>query len=227
MKRVLIAALAAVCAAAWLAPALAQDAPKRKPAPVMTYHGAEWLERPERDDEERPYAVIETMGLKDGDIVADIGCGSGYFARKFAKAVAPSGKVYGVEIQPPFLQMLRSRCEKEGIENVVPVLGDEVDPKLEPASIDWMFLADVYHEFQQPEPMLAKMYEALKPGGRVALVEYRLLGDTAAHIREEHRMSVAQVMAEWPRAGFVLVARHEFLPHQHLFIFKKPAEAAE
>lgn len=199
----------------------------RVPAQVMSYHGAEWLERPEREEEERPDEVIATMGLKPGDVVADIGCGSGYFSRRFARAVVPGGTVHGVDIQPEFIGMLQARCTDEGIENVVPVLGETADPKLAAESMDWMFMADVYHEFQEPEAMLAKMRAALKPTGRVALLEYRLNGDTSRHIKAEHRMSVPQVMREWRAAGFVLVELHEFLPHQHFFIFRKtlPTEA--
>ncbi len=204
--------------------ALGQETPTeetREPAPVMSYHGAEWLERPSRVEEERPDEVIAAMGLKDGDVVVDLGCGTGFFARRMAKAVAPTGKVYAVDIQPEFLEMLKEFCAKEGITNVVPVLGDEDDPKLPKGEIDWIILVDVYHEFQQPEPMLARMRESLKPDGKIALVEYRLLGDTAEHIKVEHRMSVKQVLAEWNPAGFELVDLQEFLPSQHFFIFQK------
>lgn len=196
----------------------------RAPAPVMSFHGADWLERPERDREERPDEVIAAMGLKPGDVIADIGCGSGYFARRFAKAVGDTGKVYGVEIQQEFIDLMMERCKRDKITNVVPVLGTETDPLLPEASCDWIFLADVYHEFQQPKPMLAAMLKALKPGGRVCLIEYRLLGDTAAHILEVHRMSVKQVLAEWQPAGFELVDLLDFLPSQHLFIWKKREE---
>lgn len=202
----------------------AEEPAKRAPANVMSFHGAAWLERPERVEEEQPDEVIAVMDLSPGDTVADIGCGSGFFARRIAKVVAPEGTVYGVDIQPEMLDFLRDHCEDEGIENVVPVLGDEVDPKLEPRSIDWMILADVYHEFQQPEPMLAAMRAALKEDGRVALLEYRLLGKSAQHIKADHRMSVKQVLAEWQAAGFELEDLLEFLPSQHLFIFKKRAD---
>lgn len=194
---------------------------KREPAPVMSYHGAEWLERPSRVEEERPDEVIAAMGLKDGDVAVDMGCGTGFFARRMAKAVAPTGKVYAVDIQPEFLEMLKDFCEEEGISNVVPVLGDEDDPKLPKGGVDWILLVDVYHEFQEPEPMLAKMFESLKSDGKIALVEYRLLGGTAEHIKVEHRMSVQQVLAEWNPAGFELIDLQEFLPSQHLFIFQK------
>lgn len=201
-------------------PAFADAAP-RTPAPVMTFHGADWLERPEREAEERPAEVIAAMGLKPGDVVADIGCGTGYFARRFAKAVGDTGKVYGVDIQPEFIDMLKANCAKEKISNVVPTLGTETDPLLPEASCDWIFLADVYHEFQHPKEMLAAMRKALKPTGRICLVEYRLLGDTAKHIKAEHRMSVKQVLAEWQPAGYELEDLLAFLPAQDIFVFHK------
>ena len=200
--------------------ALARDG-ERRPAPVMGYQGAGWLERPGRDQEQRPDEVIRVMGLRDGDVVADLGAGTGYFARRLATAVAPSGRVYAVDIQPEMIALLRRNMEKGGLTNVVPLLGTADDPKLPPASVDWILLVDVYHELQQPKATLARMLEALKPKGKVALVEYRLEGLTALHIREEHRMSPKQVLAEWEPAGFRLVKRHEFLPTQHLFVFER------
>jgi ubiquinone/menaquinone biosynthesis C-methylase UbiE len=194
---------------------------ERRPASVMSYTGADWLEREGREAEQRPAEVIKTMGLRPGDVVADVGCGTGYFARRMARAVAPGGRVYAVDIQKEMLDLLRGRLEQEGLENVVPVLGDADDPHLAAASLDWILLVDVYHEFQQPKAMLARLRAALKPTGRVALVEYRQEGDSALHIRAEHRMSAEQVLKEWQPAGFRLVTRHEFLPVQHFFVFDK------
>ena len=194
---------------------------ERRPAPVMGFGGADWLEREGREAEQRPDQIIRTMGLKDGDVVADLGCGTGYFARRMARAVAPTGRVYGVDIQPEMLDRMKGLLAREGITNVVPVLGTGDDPRLPPASLDWIVLVDVYHEFQQPKAMLAKMREAMKPAGRIALVEYRLEGDSAAHIRAEHRMSAAQVLGEWQPAGFRLVEKYDYLPTQHLFVFAK------
>jgi predicted methyltransferase len=187
----------------------------------MGVGGADWLERPGRDEEQRPDEIVRVMGLKTGDVVADLGAGTGYFTRRLAKAVAPSGRVYAVDIQPEMLSLLKGNMEKAGIRNVVPVLSEADDPKLAHESLDWVLLVDVYHELQQPRATLARMREALKPAGRVAVVEYRLEGLTALHIREEHRMSTRQVLAEWEPAGFRLVKLHEFLPTQHFFVFEK------
>jgi ubiquinone/menaquinone biosynthesis C-methylase UbiE len=199
-----------------------QAAPgERTPAPVMSHQGADWLERSDRDKEEKPYEVIKAMGLEAGDVIADIGCGTGYYTRKIAKAVAPGGKVYGVDIQPEMLEKLEALCAKEGLTNVESVLGDEDDPKLPDASIDWIILVDAYHEFQDPVGMLEKMRTCLKPDGKVALLEYRLEGTTANHIKVDHRMSIPQVLGEWAPAGFELVEIREFLPTQHYFVFQK------
>ncbi len=186
----------------------------------MTFHGASWLERATREAEERPGEIFRAMRLKDGDVVADLGCGTGWYARRMAAQVGPRGRVYAVDIQPEMLDLLRGYLKTEGVLGVTPVLGTETDPRLEPGLLDWLLMVDVYHEFQQPKPMLEAIRRSLKPGGKVALVEYRLEGQSASHIRLEHRMSKAQVLAEWLPAGFRLVKKMDFLPTQHLFIFE-------
>lgn len=222
MKRLSIAITAALLClfstpAAWTQ----DDVPERTPAPVMSFHGAQWLERDTREEEERPDLVLELMDLKPGMMVADIGCGSGWYTRKIAKEIGPDGIAYGVDIQPEMLDYLVRFAKIAGIENIKPVLGDVDDPNLEPNSIDWMILADVYHEFQEPEPMLQKMMEALKPDGKICLLEYRDEDDTARHIKPEHRMTARQVLAEWNAAGFELIDYRDFLPSQHVFIFQR------
>jgi len=221
MRRVLVFPVLLLLGAAALALPPGRDGDQRRPAPVMGAGGADWLERPGRDEEQRPDEIVRTMALKKGDAVADLGAGTGYFTRRLARAVGPSGVVYAVDIQPEMLTLLKANMEKAGVRNVVPVLGEVDDPKLTPSSLDWVLLVDVYHELQQPKATLAKVREALKPTGRVALVEYRLEGLTALHVREEHRMSTKQVLAEWEPAGFRLVKLHEFLPVQHFFVFEK------
>jgi ubiquinone/menaquinone biosynthesis C-methylase UbiE len=187
----------------------------------MSANGADWLERPGRDEEQKPDEIVRSMALKKGDFVADLGAGTGYFTRRLAKAVAPSGRVYAVDIQPEMLSRLKENMEKAGVRNVEIVLGETDNPRLPRGAFDWILLVDVYHELQHPKATLARMREALKPSGKVALVEYRLEGLTALHVREEHRMSTRQVLAEWKPAGFRLVRLHEFLPTQHFFVFEK------
>lgn len=197
----------------------AAEVHSRTPANVMSFESAAWLEREGREDLEKPEVVIEAMGLRKGMTVAEIGAGTGFFSRRIAKVVGPSGTVYAQDIQPEMLEMLKERTAKEGITNVVPVLGGETDPKLPLGKIDRVLLVDVYHEFQKPEPMLAALRKVLAPGGSVTLVEYRLEGDSASHINLAHRMSSEQVLAEWGAAGYELVRQVETLPSQHVFIF--------
>ena len=195
-------------------------APARRPANVMSFHGADWLERPGRAEQERPEITLRAMDLHPGQTVAEIGCGTGFYARRLARLVEPGGTVYAEDIQPQMIDLLKRYAARDGIENVIPVVGTETDPRLPPGRMDWILLVDVYHEFQKPREMLAAIRRSLAPGGRVALVEYRKEGESAAHIHPEHRMSVEQVLAEWLPAGFELVERREDLPTQHLFIFK-------
>jgi ubiquinone/menaquinone biosynthesis C-methylase UbiE len=185
----------------------------------MGYEGASWLEREGREDEQRPSEIFKAMGLKAGDRVADLGCGTGWFARRMAPLVTPLGRVYAVDIQPQMLDLLRKYAAGDTLQSIETILGTPTDPRLPPGSLDWVLMVDVYHEFQSPKEMLEGIRASLKPGGKVALVEYRLEGTTATHVRPAHRMSVEQVLAEWLPAGFVLLERHEFLPTQHLFVF--------
>ena len=190
----------------------------RVPADYMSFRGAQWLERAERVAEERPEEVLATMGLEPGDVVADIGCGSGYYARRMAPQVAPGGRVYCVDIQREMLDIMRDLAAQEGVEGVVPVLSTPDDPKLPAGEVDWIILADVYHEMSDYQAMLAGMRASLATGGRVALLEYRVEDGTGDHLKADHAMSVRQVLDEWLPAGFALVDLHEFLPGQHLFI---------
>jgi ubiquinone/menaquinone biosynthesis C-methylase UbiE len=229
MKRAALGAAAVVVLVAaglsWscasTAASLSSGKDQRKPAEVMSWRGARWLERDTREQEERPDILLELMGLSRGDIVADVGCGTGFYARRMAKRVAPEGRVYGVDVQPEMLEFLQELAAQESISNITPILGDPNDPNLPDGTVDWILLVDVYHEFQDPESMLAQLRKALAPEGRIALVEYRLEGGTARHIRRDHRMSPEQVMNEWIPAGFELIEQNESLPSQDVFIFGK------
>ena len=221
----------AYLAAGWLAaPALAQDeraARHRVPAEFMSYLGADWLERPERVEQEQPERVLDTMVLAPGDVVADVGCGSGYYARRMARRVQPGGRVYCQDIQPEMLDIMRQRAADEGVTGIEAVLGTPTDLRLPAGAFDWIIIADVYHEMSDPEPMLAGIRRALAPRGRVALIEYRVEDGTGDQIKADHAMSVRQVLLEWKAAGFELVALHDFLPSQHLFFFRAADNGAE
>jgi tRNA A58 N-methylase Trm61 len=187
---------------------------------VMGHEGADWLERPERETEERPEAVLRRLNLKPGETVADIGAGSGYFTRRLARAVGPRGRVFAVDIQPQMLTELTNRLTRAGITNVTPVLGADRDPRLSPASIDLALLVDVYHELEYPFEMMVAIARALKPGGRVVLVEYRA-EDPAVPIKPLHKMSEAQARRELAAAGFEWLGTHPDLPSQHILEFRK------
>lgn len=193
----------------------------RRIAGVMGIGGAVWLERSEREAEEAPEAALDALQLKPGMVVADVGAGVGYFVSRMAKRVGPTGKVYANDIQAEMLTRLRQRMEAQKITNVETVLGRENDPQLPAGELDLVLLVDVYHEFSQPQQMLAKIRESLKPDGRLVLLEYKK-EDPNVPIRPEHKMSVTDVKAELEPEGFRLAeAKSDLLPRQHILIFRK------
>jgi len=187
----------------------------------MGVQGASWLERRERETEENPDLAIRLLRIQRGSTVADVGAGSGYITVRLAKAVGAMGKVYANDIQAGMLELLQKNVEKAKLANVVPVLGAIDDPKLPADSLDLIIMVDVYHEFSQPQRMLQHMLEALKPGGRLVLLEYRA-EDPDIPILREHKMSKAQVKLEVEHEGFKQSRVFDDLPWQHLFIFTKP-----
>ena len=190
----------------------------RRFAPVMGYQGADWLERTERDDEEAPDIALKVLKIPKGSAVADIGAGSGYLTVKLADRVGPAGRVYANDLQPQMLDLLGKKLAQKKITNVTLVQGAVDDPHLPPASVDLELMVDVYHEFSQPQAMLRRLREALKPGGRLVLLEYRK-EDPTVPIRFEHKMSVAEARMEVEAEGFTLSKVDEALPRQHIFIF--------
>ena len=148
---------------------------------VMGHQGAEWLERPEREREEMPNRLVELLKLKAGDVVADIGVGTGYIARRISPKIGETGVVYGVDIQQEMLDLLAEKMTGVGITNVKGVLGTITDPKLPPGSVDLAIMVDVYHEFSHPYEMMQNICRGLKIGGRVVFVEYRAEGSEGAN----------------------------------------------
>ena len=193
----------------------------REIAHIMGHQAAGWLDRPEREEEERTDKMVEMLGLKPGMSVADIGCGTGYFAERMARKVGPDGVVYGVDIQQEMLDLMQRKMRLKQIKNVKPILGAEADPKLPDASCDLMIMIDVYHEFDVPYEMTRKMIAGLRKGGRLVFVEFRA-EDPTVPIKEVHKMSEAQVkkeMAIHPELEFVVTKKD--LPQQHIIIFRK------
>jgi len=167
----------------------------REIAHVMGHQAADWLERSEREKEERTSLLIDSLKVRPGDLVADIGAGTGYHVRRIAPKIAPAGRVYAVDIQPEMLTLLTNSLAELKITNVVPVLGTISDPKLPANAIDLVLMVDVYHEFSHPHEMMEAICRGLKPGGRVVFVEFRA-EDPNVPIKEVHKMSQAQVKKE-------------------------------
>lgn len=187
---------------------------------VMGHLGAAWLERPERERNELPERVVDSLRLAPGDVVADIGAGTGYFAFRIAERV-PEGGVYAVDIQPEMLDIIDDRAEAEGYDNVVAVQGEIDDPNLPDESVDLALIVDAYHEFSHPREMMEGLMRALVPGGRVVLIEYRG-EDPSIPIKPLHKMTEAQVRRELEAVGLVWRATGAFLPSQHFLVFEKP-----
>ena len=192
----------------------------REIALVMGHEAAGWLDRPEREKEEQPTRLIEVLKLRPGEVVADVGAGSGYLTFRMAEKVGPTGKVLAVDIQPEMLALIRERTKAKGLTNVEPVLGTEADSKLPAAAVDTIVMVDVYHEFSHPYEMTAAMVKALKPGGRLVFVEYRL-EDEKVPIKLVHRMSERQVIKEMTPFPLKHVKTHPDLPWQHVIVFEK------
>jgi SAM-dependent methyltransferase len=199
----------------------------REIAQVMGHEAADWLERPERDPEEHTEVLVEQLMLKPGEIVADIGAGTGYFSRRLARKVGAAGKVLAVDIQPEMLALLTNRMTALGISNVVPILGSATDPKLPAESVDLVLMVDMYHEFDFPAEIMEALCRSVKPGCRVVFVEYRG-EDPAVPIKLLHKMTEMQVKTEMSVLPLDWVQTIEVLPRQHIIIFRKrsPGNAA-
>lgn len=191
----------------------------RRIADTMSYHGAPWLVREEREDEERCSLLLANLGLKRGMSLCDMGCGNGFYTIPLARLIGDEGRVWAVDIQPEMLIELRKKAEQEALDNIIPILGSVHDPRLPKECVDLILLVDVYHEFSHPVHMLERIRAALKPGGRVALVEFRAEDDSVP-IRPEHKMSKEQILKEFPANGFKLVAEFDKLPWQHVMFFE-------
>lgn len=196
---------------------------QRRIAPAMSYVYADWLTRPEREREEQPDRVISSLRIPRGSTVIDLGAGVGYFTWRLAKRVGPQGKVIAVDIQSEMLDMLEENLRTRGIGNVESVLGTERDPRLPEGVADLTLLVDVYHELAYPVTTMGHVRRALKPGGRLVVVEYRK-EDPWIPIHPLHKMTVAEVRQEIEPTGFEFVEVMEFLPSQHIIVFARPSK---
>jgi len=200
----------------------------REIAYVMGWQAADWLERPEREEEERLSLLVRSLKLRPGMTVADIGAGSGVISVLMARDIGDNGRVMAVDVQQEMLDRLKANCERLGIKNIEPVKGTQKSPNLKPASVDLIVMVDVYHEFEFPYEMTREMAKSLKPGGRIAWVEYRK-EDPTVPIKLVHKMTEAQVKKEagQPEFGLRFLETVNVLPRQHIVLFERPAEVPD
>jgi precorrin-6B methylase 2 len=194
----------------------------REIAHVMSAAGGDWLERDTRQKEENVNLAIAKLNLSPNSVVADIGAGTGYYTFRIAPKI-PQGKIYAVEVQDEFIRALEARQKELGLTNVEVIKGSNQTPNLPAASLDLIFMVDVYHELEYPQEMLQAIYQALKPTGKLLLLEYRA-EDPNVLIKELHKMSVAQVNKELGANGFKLFKRENILPIQHFLLYEKVKE---
>jgi len=184
-------------------------------------HGAvTWLERSDREGEEKPSLILDELEVEKDDVLADIGAGSGYFSFLLAPLV-PDGKVIAEDIQPEMIDFIEGKKKLKKVANVETLLGTVEDTKLPADQVDLVILVDAYHEFSHPREMMESVVEGLKSGGRVVLLEYRG-EDPSINIKPLHKMTVQQVRREMEAVGLEFVEVREFLPIQHFLVFKKP-----
>ena len=191
----------------------------RQIAHVMSHYGIDWLEREEREMEENTSLLLKNLAVKPGMVVADIGAGSGYHSALLSKMVG-TGKVFAVDVEPEMIAYLNARIKQEKLTRIVPVLSTEQKVSLPENTIDMMLLVDVYHEFSFPYEMALSMRAALKPGGKLVLVEFRA-EDATVPIKTIHKMSEAQAIKEFKAAGFAFDKNIDNLPWQHCMVFIK------
>jgi ubiquinone/menaquinone biosynthesis C-methylase UbiE len=191
----------------------------RQIAQVMSHYGIDWLEREEREMEENTSLLLKNLAVKPGMIIADIGAGSGYHSALLSKMVG-SGKVFAVDVEPEMIVYLNERIKQEKLSHIVPVLSTEQKLSFPENTIDMMLLVDVYHEFSYPYEMALSMLAALKPGGKLVLVEFRS-EDPTVPIKTIHKMSEAQAIKEFISAGFIFDKNIDNLPWQHCMVFTK------
>ncbi|MEM6296324.1 MAG: methyltransferase domain-containing protein [Myxococcota bacterium] len=187
-------------------------------AQTMSYHGAGWLTRDNRDDEENTTRMHEHLGLKPGMTACDLGAGNGYHSLQMASSVSSQGRVFASDLQPEMLELLQARAASAGIENVTTILATEVDPKFPAGTCDRILIVDVYHELSDPPAVLERLRASLSATGEIVLLEYRE-EDPEVPIKALHKMSKAQILAEYQANGLTLTREFDDLPWQHMMFF--------
>jgi precorrin-6B methylase 2 len=195
-------------------------------AGVMGSEGARWLERPEREAEEAPTKAVAALKLEPGQIVADIGAGSGYYTMLLSAAVGPRGRVYATDIQPEMLALIKRKIEEKNVSNVELVLGTATESRLPDGVIDVALMVDVYHELAQPQAFLQSLKRAIRPAGRLVLIEFRKESPWVP-IRAEHKMSIRDARLELEAEGYRFDRVIDVLPWQHILVFRPGTDRRE
>jgi len=181
---------------------------------------AAWFYRPERVESEKPEELLDLLGIEEGDVVADIGAGVGFFSLRAAERVGRTGKVLAVDVQPEMIDGLEMMIERFGHENIVPILGDVDDPKLPADSVDHVLIVISYHEWSHPVEMMRHVRNAMKDDGQMLIVEYKA-EDLGSRVQPLHKMSESEIMEEISALGFTRDRVIDIIPSQHVFVFKK------
>ena len=189
-------------------------------AGTCSYLGADWLERSEREEREKPELVLDLLSIVKGSTVADVGAGTGYFTLRLAKRVGPTGNVLATELQPEMLRLLDTNVSRAKLDNVRLILATEHQSKLPERCCDLVLMVDVYHELSDPRGVIAGIRRALRERGRLVLVEYRG-EDPKVPIKPEHKMTLPQIRKEIEPLGFAFVTSHEELPDQRVVEFTR------
>ena len=180
---------------------------------------AQILDDPKRDAWQKPHEVIQALALKPDAVIADIGAGTGYFSARLAN-MTPKGRVYAVDTEPDMVKYLADRAKREGLKNLAVVAGKPDDPKL-PQKADLALLVDVYHHIEDRERYFRKLAASLKPGGRIAVIDFRM--DSPDGPPKAARIAPERVKAELKSAGYELAQEHSFLPNQYFLVFRRAA----
>lgn len=212
--RLLLAAAAATVLA--VAPARAQSPETHQHSFSDAEKWAHVFDDPARDEWQKPHEVIQALGLKPDAVVADLGAGTGYFAARLANMLRGAGRVYAADLEPDMVKHLAKRAKEERLPNLVPVQATPRDARL-PAKVDLVLLVDVYHHIDDRERYFARLKRSLKPGGRLAVIDFRL--DSPEGPPKEARIAPDEVKAELAKAGYSFVEEHGFLPRQYFLIF--------
>jgi arsenite methyltransferase len=178
------------------------------------------MERAERDAWQKPDQVVKALDLKDGEVVADIGAGTGYFSRPLARAVAPDGSVYAVDVAADILAYLKERADQENIHNIKTIVSHPADPLLPVNSLDLAFFCDTTHHIEHRVDFYRKLFPAVKLHGRMAIIDYPPDSPHAPH-RPEQLVPRSQVISEAEEAGFKFAKDFQFLPYHYFLIFEK------